>query len=181
MDNWEKDIIIFPGATFRAWHHRQLRSKRALTPLNNVPLRARRLLSLYKFYGDSAFLVHNGTSLNSVNTLLALSRLHAVQSISKNVYFWSIFFFFFFLHLSKQLCSARLVGVGIGWWDPSSRFSKQWFLFVCLFSRLLLVNPFLDPYMYVGVSLLFFLLEGVDATWPNSFCHFWQDQKVLFW
>ena len=38
-----------------------------------VPLRTRRVLLLYKVYGDSAFLVLNWTSLNSVTTLLALS------------------------------------------------------------------------------------------------------------
>ena len=41
----------------------------------DVPLRTRRALSLYKVYGDSAPLVLNGTLLNSVNALLALGRL----------------------------------------------------------------------------------------------------------
>ena len=36
-------------------------------------LRARRALSLYKVYGDSALLVLNGTSLNSDSALLALN------------------------------------------------------------------------------------------------------------
>ena len=40
----------------------------------DVPLRTRRALSLYKVCGDSALLVLNGTSLNSVNAFLALSR-----------------------------------------------------------------------------------------------------------
>ena len=40
----------------------------------DIPLRSKRTLSLYKVYGDSALLVLNRTSLNSVNALLALSQ-----------------------------------------------------------------------------------------------------------
>ena len=40
----------------------------------DVQLRTRRVLSLYKVYGDSPLLVLNGILLNSVNALLALSR-----------------------------------------------------------------------------------------------------------
>ena len=40
---------------------------------NDVTLRTRRVLSLYKVYGDSALLVLNGTSVDIVNALLALS------------------------------------------------------------------------------------------------------------
>ena len=54
---------------------RQLRAaKRGLTLFKDVLLRTRRLaLSLYKVCGDNALLVLNGTSLNSINALLALS------------------------------------------------------------------------------------------------------------
>ena len=52
----------------------QLRARRALSLLHDVPLRTRRALSLCKVYGDSALLVLNGTLLNSVNALLAFSR-----------------------------------------------------------------------------------------------------------
>ena len=40
------------------------------------PLSTRRALSVYKAYGDSAYLVLNATLLNSVNALLALSQQH---------------------------------------------------------------------------------------------------------
>ena len=40
----------------------------------DVLLRTRRVLSLYKLYGDSALLVLNGKSLNCVNAFLALSQ-----------------------------------------------------------------------------------------------------------
>ena len=40
----------------------------------DVQLRTVTALSLYNVYGDSALLVLNGTSLNSINALLALSR-----------------------------------------------------------------------------------------------------------
>ena len=51
-----------------------LRTRRALSLFNNALLRTRRVLSLYKVYGDSALLVLNGTSLNSINALLVLRR-----------------------------------------------------------------------------------------------------------
>ena len=43
--------------------NRQLRARRALLQLKDVPLRTRRALLLYKVYGNSALLVLNGTSL----------------------------------------------------------------------------------------------------------------------
>ena len=49
-------------------------SQKGVNAVQDVPLRTRRALSLYKFYGDSALLVLNGASLNNVNALLALSR-----------------------------------------------------------------------------------------------------------
>ena len=51
----------------------RLRVRRALMLFNNVPLRTRRALLLYTFYSDSPLLVLNGTSLSSVNALLALN------------------------------------------------------------------------------------------------------------
>ena len=56
-----------------------LRARRALTLPNDVQLRTRRVLSLYKVSGDSALLVLNGTSLKSVKALLALSRRHVLN------------------------------------------------------------------------------------------------------
>ena len=51
-----------------------LRTRRASMLFKDDPLRTRRVLSLYKAYNDSALLVLNGTSLNSINDLLALSK-----------------------------------------------------------------------------------------------------------
>ena len=42
--------------------------------LKDVALRTKRGLSMYKVYGDSTLLVLNGTPLNSVNAILALSQ-----------------------------------------------------------------------------------------------------------
>ena len=39
----------------------------------DVPLRTRRAVSLYNVYGDSALMVHNGTSSNIESALLALN------------------------------------------------------------------------------------------------------------
>ena len=52
---------------------RQLRARRALLQLKDVPLRTRRALLLYKVNGNSALLVLNGTSLICNSALLALS------------------------------------------------------------------------------------------------------------
>ena len=52
---------------------RQLRARRALLQLKDVPLKTRRALLLYKVNGDSALLVLNGTSFICNNALLALS------------------------------------------------------------------------------------------------------------
>ena len=50
-----------------------LRAIRAQSLFKDVPLRTRRVLLLYKVYGDSALLVLNGTSLNRDSALLVLN------------------------------------------------------------------------------------------------------------
>ena len=64
------DVVrsLFGGSAYR-----QLRARRALLQVKDVPLRTRRALLLYKVYGDSALLVLNGTSLICNNALLALN------------------------------------------------------------------------------------------------------------
>ena len=59
-----------------------MRAKRALSLFNNVPLRTRKVLSLYKVYGNSALLVFT-RMLNSVNNFLVLSRRY-VTSFEKS-------------------------------------------------------------------------------------------------
>ena len=54
--------------------YRQVSARRALSLLNDALLRARRVLSLYKVYGDSALLLPNQTSLNNITALVVLSR-----------------------------------------------------------------------------------------------------------
>ena len=44
----------------------QVRTRRALMQVKDVPSRTKRALSLYKVYGDSALLVLNGTLLNII-------------------------------------------------------------------------------------------------------------------
>ena len=56
----------------------QLRARRALTLLNDVPLRTKRVLLLYKVYGKSTLLVLNGTSLNNINAILVLGRRYPI-------------------------------------------------------------------------------------------------------
>ena len=46
---------------------------------SDVLLKTRRAILLYKVYGDSALLVLNGTSLNSVNALLVLSWQYGMK------------------------------------------------------------------------------------------------------
>ena len=68
----------------------QLRARRALSLLKDVLLRTRRALSLYKlYYDDNALLVLNGTSLNSVSALLALSwRYNTFLPSWQNILSW---------------------------------------------------------------------------------------------
>ena len=65
-----------------------LRARRALMLFKDVPLRTRRALLLYKVYGDSPLLALNGTSLNSVNALLAPSWRYWPKWIQM-VWFWT--------------------------------------------------------------------------------------------
>ena len=53
-----------------------IESQKGVNVFKDVPLRTRRAIWLYKFYGDCAFLVLNGKSLNNINALLALNRLY---------------------------------------------------------------------------------------------------------
>ena len=53
--------------------YHQLRARRALLQLKDVPLRTNRALSLYKVNGNSALLVLIGTALICNNTLLVLN------------------------------------------------------------------------------------------------------------
>ena len=55
--------------------HHWLRARRTLM-FTNVALRTRRVLSPYTLYTESALLVLNGTSLNSINAILALNWWH---------------------------------------------------------------------------------------------------------
>ena len=50
-----KHFIFMMQHITQSYH--QLRARRALSLFNDVPLRTRRALSLYKVYGDSALLV----------------------------------------------------------------------------------------------------------------------------
>ena len=77
--------------------YRQLRTRRALSLFNDVPLTTRRALSLYKVCGNSALLVLTRTSLHSINALLVLSRWYALWKwkfdwnkvlLSLICYFW---------------------------------------------------------------------------------------------
>ena len=53
--------------------YRQLRARRALLQIKDVPLRTRRALLPLTLYSNSALLVLNGTSLSCNNALLALN------------------------------------------------------------------------------------------------------------
>ena len=69
-----KGLAVFPDRVFNTSHeYRRLRARRALTLLNNVPLRTRRVLSPQTLYSDSPLLVLIGTSLKCNNGLLALN------------------------------------------------------------------------------------------------------------
>ena len=85
------DAYNFPSQTCT---YRQLRARRALLQLKDVPLRTRRALLLFKVNGISALLVLNGTSLICNSALLVLS--------------WRYIPFF--------NCMIKTMGWGSGWW-----------------------------------------------------------------
>ena len=66
--------ICFKRIYFSKYH--QLGGRRALSLLNNIQLRTRKVLLLYKVNGNNALLVLNGTSLNSYNALLGLDWIN---------------------------------------------------------------------------------------------------------
>ena len=74
--------------------YRQLKVRRALLQIKDVPLRTRRALLLYKVYGDSAFLVLNGTALICNNALVALqwryARVHNLQPFAHISQTWTV-------------------------------------------------------------------------------------------
>ena len=70
-------LILVSRFLYKVLHSSSVESQMTLTLYKDGPLsmlRTKRALSIYKVYGDNAFLVLNGTSLNSVNAILALSR-----------------------------------------------------------------------------------------------------------
>ena len=77
--HWKKcDSDNHPAAVTPSY--RQLRARRALLLLKDVPLRTRRALSPQTLYSNSALLVLNRTSLNIDSALLALNRRHNSNS-----------------------------------------------------------------------------------------------------
>ena len=79
IDNWLKEVHLYQQWGERRTYNwkmpinRQLRARRALLQLKDVPLRTRRALLLYKVNGNSALLVLKGTSLSCDNALLTLN------------------------------------------------------------------------------------------------------------
>ena len=68
-------VYYFLYTNYLAVHvYPQLRARRALLLFKDVLLRTRRVLLLYKVYGNSILLVLNKTAFNSVDAFLALGR-----------------------------------------------------------------------------------------------------------
>ena len=76
-EGWNSYIICPPPPIIYC----RLRARRGLLQFKDVPLRIRRALSLYKVYGDSAFLVLNGTPLNCNKALLAFNWQYATVKL----------------------------------------------------------------------------------------------------
>ena len=83
----------------------QLRARRASMLFEDVLLRTRRALTVYKVYGIRALMVLSETPLDSVNNLLALDWRYDSGKLSyilkgaclpKKIVTWFFFFFFFF-------------------------------------------------------------------------------------
>ena len=86
----------------------QLRARRALLQLKDVPLRTRWALLLYKVNGNSALLVLNGTSLICNSALLALSWLYYIQCLPFN--FWLLTSEHMRIHYIGNLCIEGAIG-----------------------------------------------------------------------
>ena len=83
---WEGLSVLQRTITLHLYQEsisRQLRARRALMLFRDFLLKTRRELLLYKVCGNSTLLVPNvlnGTTLNSVNTLLAIGRWYTPVS-----------------------------------------------------------------------------------------------------
>ena len=85
--------------------------------LNDVPLRAKRVLTLFIVYGVNSLLVLNGTFLNGIYALLVLSRCY-FPPITRTIYSSREIFLDYFTH-SK--------------WHAMIYQFYFWIIFVCLF------------------------------------------------
>ena len=70
--------------------YHNLRAIKVLILFKDVLLKTRRVLSLYRVCGDNTLLVLNGTLLNVINALLALSQRYIVNSL-KTIYLFIFF------------------------------------------------------------------------------------------
>ena len=106
----------------------KLRASRALLLFNDVPLRTRRALLLYKVYGNSALLVLNGTSLNNVNALLVLSRCYVFMYVVWRCIYYCVAFCLcvklYIMILLNESCYFPLqicLFIHIIIWEPEGR------------------------------------------------------------
>ena len=110
----------------------QLRTRRALLQIKDVPLRTRRALLPLTLYSNSALLVLNGTSLSCNNSLLALNWRNTIAFSYRYIAFCCMFD-----------CGARC----------SSFLSSHRFHLVCILSSYLL--------FYILKNNRAFLLKGI--------------------
>ena len=75
-------LLLSFNLSYKYYWYRQLRARRALLQIKDVPLRTRRALSPYTLYSNSALLVLNRTSLKCNNALLALNWRYAAFTLS---------------------------------------------------------------------------------------------------
>ena len=65
--------VLYLGRLDLEIRYRQLSARRASLQFKHFPMRVRRVLLLYKVYGNRSLLAINGTSLNCNDALLALN------------------------------------------------------------------------------------------------------------
>ena len=134
-------------------------SQKGIMIFNNVPLRTRRALSLYRVYGNSALLVLKGTLFSSVNALLVLGRCHVGmrfigQFLHKQK--WHCVETFLFFSSSRSVIELDLTYCKIT--TPTLSYVNPFLVFSWLFSLLFFLSFFTFPSFLIFSSFPSFYL-----------------------
>ena len=137
--------------------HQQLRTRRALLQLKDVLLRIRRVLSLYKVYGDSALLILNGISLSCNNALLILNRISLSCNnalLAPNWRYSLVYKCTTYLQTSVQVINSLSLDEMLQskCWHAALQLDKVWSLQIHIFSHSAVLSCMQSDYGTVSVT-----------------------------